>query len=159
MQVETVAAKPLALEIHWNGDLVDRLELKWADSAPPTPNPGPTAGKLLEALQRYVAGQRPEWPDLPLDLDALPPFRRRALCTLFEKVGFGDVVTYAQLAEMAGSPKGFRAAGQAMRHNPWPLVYPCHRVNGSSGSLTGFGGADGDLSLKQWLQTHERKHR
>lgn len=159
MQVEVVAAEPLALEIYWNAGTVARLELKWAASATPTQDPGPMAQQLRDALKRYVAGQRPHWPELPLDLDALPPFRRKALCALFDKVAFGEVVTYAQLAEMAGSPKGYRAAGQAMRHNPWPLVYPCHRVNGSSGSLTGFGGADGDLDMKQWLQTHERKHR
>ncbi|GAB7021952.1 methylated-DNA--[protein]-cysteine S-methyltransferase [Salidesulfovibrio brasiliensis] len=158
MRSETIVAAPLALELEWNGETIKALHLKWAKDATASPDPSATARKLLAALERYVAGQNPDWPDLPLDIDALPPFHRAALKALRDNVPSGDVKTYKQLAEMAGSPKAFRAAGQAMRNNPWPLVYPCHRINGSDGKLIGFGGADGDLGMKGWLQQHEKQH-
>lgn len=154
--METIAAPPLALVIEWQDGCIRALHLKWAKDVTASPDLSDTARELLTALKRYVAGQPPRWPDLPLDMDALPPFQRAALEALRREVPMGEVKTYKQLAELAGSPKAFRAAGQAMRNNPWPLVYPCHRINGSDGSLVGFGGADGDLGMKGWLQQHEK---
>ena len=52
----------------------------------------------------------------------------------------GQTRTYGELARMAGSPGAARAVGQAMARNPWPIIVPCHRVLGSDGALTGFGG-------------------
>jgi methylated-DNA-[protein]-cysteine S-methyltransferase len=63
-------------------------------------------------------------------------------------IPFGKVLTYAELAAAAGSPRAVRAAGQAMARNPVPIVVPCHRVLRTGGGLGGYGGG---LHVKQWL--------
>lgn len=102
-----------------------------------------TAGdRLLEALaddlRRYFRGERVELDDYRVDLSGLPRFHRRALLAA-KRIPHGQVRSYLWVAARAGNPRGARAAGQAMAHNPIPLVIPCHRVVGADGSLTGFG--------------------
>jgi len=64
------------------------------------------------------------------------------------KIPFGKTITYLQLAERFGDPLAARAVAQAVAHNPIAIVVPCHRVIGSDGSLTGYGGG---LPAKQYL--------
>ncbi|MGY8996283.1 MAG: methylated-DNA--[protein]-cysteine S-methyltransferase [Alphaproteobacteria bacterium] len=64
----------------------------------------------------------------------------------------GQTIAYKELASRAGRPKAVRAAGAANGQNPVSLVVPCHRVIGSDGSLTGYGGG---LFRKKWLLQHE----
>jgi methylated-DNA-[protein]-cysteine S-methyltransferase len=66
----------------------------------------------------------------------------------------GTTISYSALAARVGSPRGFRAVGNASRSNPIALVVPCHRVVGSNGQLTGYGGG---LAHKEWLIGHERR--
>ncbi|XP_063963319.1 methylated-DNA--protein-cysteine methyltransferase-like [Lytechinus pictus] len=73
---------------------------------------------------------------------------------LASDVRAGQTVTYGELAAMLGNPHGARAVGGAMRHNPTPLVVPCHRVLGSGGKLGGFM-SDKGIVLKEWLLKHE----
>ena len=68
------------------------------------------------------------------------------------KIPFGRTITYLQLAERFGDPLAARAVAQAVAHNPIAIVVPCHRVIGSDGSLTGYGGG---LDRKRWLLAHE----
>jgi len=148
---ETVVASPMALTLVWDGDKVAEIKMAWARdgeaSAPRT-----DAGRDLEkALARYVAGDEPGWPDLPLDLDRVSPFQRDALSKL-ATCPRGTVWTYGQLAEMAGRPGAARAVGRAMATNPFPIVIPCHRIVGAKGKLTGFGGG---LDMKRYLLTLE----
>lgn len=72
----------------------------------------------------------------------------RALCT----IPAGETLSYAGLAERIGRPTAVRAVGLANGSNPVALVVPCHRVIGSDGSLTGYGGG---LPRKRWLLEHE----
>ncbi|MEY2737773.1 MAG: hypothetical protein RL683_891 [Actinomycetota bacterium] len=67
-----------------------------------------------------------------------------------EKVGFGEVTTYAEIAKKIGNPKAVRAVGGAVGSNPVPLVIGCHRVLGASGRITGYSGGDG-IPTKRWL--------
>jgi methylated-DNA-[protein]-cysteine S-methyltransferase len=97
-------------------------------------------------LKEYLQGKRMAF-KVKLDVDYLPPFKRRALKEA-SKIPFGKVITYGQLARKAGSPKAARAAGQAMATNPISIIIPCHRVIGSNGGLTGFGGG---IKLKKRL--------
>ena len=86
-------------------------------------------------LQEYIKGERRQF-DLPL-VPAGTPFQKRvwdALC----KIPFGETRSYKEIAQEAGSPKGFRAVGMANHKNPIPILIPCHRVIGSDGSLTGY---------------------
>lgn len=94
-----------------------------------------------DQIKNYLEGRLKSF-ETELDIDYLPPFRRKALRAAF-KIPFGRVITYGELARNAGSPKASRAAGQAMATNPIPIVIPCHRVVGSDGHLTGYSGGDG----------------
>ena len=69
-----------------------------------------------------------------------------------EAIPFGTTISYAELARRVGSSAAVRAVGAANGRNPIPIIVPCHRVIGSDGSLTGFGGG---LDRKRWLLQHE----
>ena len=68
----------------------------------------------------------------------------------------GETITYATLAARIGRPKAVRAAGHANGDNPISVVVPCHRVIGTNGSLTGYGGG---IERKRWLLAHEKENR
>ncbi len=97
-------------------------------------------------LRDYLAGSRTSF-DLQTELSWVTPFRREVLlaCAAIPR---GQVATYGELARRVGRPAAFRAVGNTMRTNPVPIVIPCHRVIGSDGSLTGFGGG---LDVKRRL--------
>jgi O-6-methylguanine DNA methyltransferase len=67
------------------------------------------------------------------------------------KIPRGKVVTYGQLAKMAGSPRAARAVGSAMKHNPDMKIVPCHRVVASNGALTGYSVGRGIATKRQML--------
>jgi len=89
-------------------------------------------------LDEYFAGRRRAF-DLALDLRALPPFTVSVLDAL-TRVPYGETTTYGELASRVGHPKAARAVGTVMNRNRIPIVLPCHRVVGSTGDLTGYGG-------------------
>ena len=64
---------------------------------------------------------------------------------------YGQVVTYGELAEMAGSPRAARAAGSACATNPLGILIPCHRVVPASGGVGSFGSYAGGREMKRWL--------
>lgn len=110
------------------------------------------ATQLRKDLERYLKGARPDLGDY-----ALPEgteFQRRCWKAC-RSIPYGQTRTYAWLAEKAGRPGAARAAGQAMRRNPMPVVVPCHRVVGSSGWIGGFAGearpTGASVNLKRWL--------
>ena len=82
-----------------------------------------------------------------VDLEGLSEFSRAVYEAMLE-IPFGHTSSYGDLARRIGRPKGSQAVGQASGANPVPIVVPCHRVMGSKGSLTGFGGG---LEIKQAL--------
>jgi methylated-DNA-[protein]-cysteine S-methyltransferase len=71
-------------------------------------------------------------------------------------IPYGTTISYMQLAKQINNPKSIRAVGAANGSNHLPIVVPCHRVIGSNGSLTGFGGG---IWRKKWLLEHEWKHK
>jgi methylated-DNA-[protein]-cysteine S-methyltransferase len=89
-------------------------------------------------LDEYFEGRRETF-ELPLDLGLSRDFSRRVLLEL-ARVPYGQVTTYGALATRAGRPRAARAVGTVMNRNPIPIVLPCHRVVGASGSLVGYGG-------------------
>jgi methylated-DNA-[protein]-cysteine S-methyltransferase len=105
-----------------------------------------------EQLQAYFEGTLREF-DLPLRPGGTD-FQRRVLEEL-RKIPYGTTVSYGDIARRIGNPKAVRAVGAANGHNPIPIIIPCHRVIGSSGDLTGFGGG---LPVKQALLRHEMEH-
>jgi methylated-DNA-[protein]-cysteine S-methyltransferase len=97
-------------------------------------------------LEEYFAGSRRAF-ELPLDWTLVSPFGRRVLDATAE-IPYGGVLSYAEVAAEAGSPRGSRAAGNALGSNPMPIVVPCHRVLRTGGALGGYGGG---LDRKRWL--------
>ncbi|MCB2213468.1 methylated-DNA--[protein]-cysteine S-methyltransferase [bacterium] len=92
---------------------------------------------VVDQLGEYFAGKRTEF-----DLRVRPvgtEFRKKVWQALTE-IPYGETWTYGKLAKHVGSPQAARAAGAACGANPISIVIPCHRVVGSNGSLTGFGG-------------------
>ncbi|HEX2045033.1 MAG TPA: methylated-DNA--[protein]-cysteine S-methyltransferase [Gaiellaceae bacterium] len=112
-------------------------------------SPGPLDEARRE-LDEYFAGRRREF-DLRVDLSPLPEFQRNVLGELV-LVPFGRVETYGGLAARIGRPRAARAVGGALNRNPVPIVVPCHRVVGASGSLVGYAGG---LERKERLLAHE----
>ncbi len=103
-------------------------------------------------LERYFNGERLAF-ELPCDLSGLPPFRQRIL-RLAADIGYGEVLSYGELAQQAGCPAAARAVGGAMAANPIPIIIPCHRVVAASGRLTGYS-APGGLIMKRYLLSME----
>ncbi|HEX3452355.1 MAG TPA: methylated-DNA--[protein]-cysteine S-methyltransferase [Solirubrobacteraceae bacterium] len=97
-------------------------------------------------LDEYFAGRRRGF-ELALDWTLVGPFGRRVLCATAE-IPYGGVLSYSEVAAEAGSPRGSRAAGNALGANPMPIVVPCHRVLRSGGALGGYGGG---LDRKRFL--------
>ena len=88
-------------------------------------------------LREYFAGKRRAF-DLPLNLSGTE-FQVSVLRALLE-IPYGETVSYGEIAKRIGRPRAVRAVGAANGRNPLPVVVPCHRVIGSTGDLTGFGG-------------------
>jgi methylated-DNA-[protein]-cysteine S-methyltransferase len=96
-------------------------------------------------LRAYFAGDLRDF-DLPLDMQGTP-FQKRVWDELLN-IPYGKTRSYMQVAVAVGAPQAVRAVGAANGANPVPIVVPCHRVIGSSGKLTGYGGG---LPLKKRL--------
>ena len=105
---------------------------------------------VVRELTAYFAGELREF-SLPL-APVGTPFQLDVWNAL-RAIPYGETRSYGELAERIGRPKAVRAVGAANGANPLPIVVPCHRVIGSNGTLTGFGGG---LPLKQALLALER---
>jgi len=108
--------------------------------------------QVRRQLTEYFEGTRKVF-DLPLAPDATP-FQARVLEALAE-IPYGETRSYRDVAVAVGNPKAVRAVGGVNGSNPIPIVIPCHRVIGSDGTLTGFGGG---LDTKRFLLDLERRH-
>ncbi|MEV0699076.1 methylated-DNA--[protein]-cysteine S-methyltransferase [Saccharopolyspora sp. NPDC050389] len=109
-------------------------------------------GPVIEQLGEYFSGQRSEF-----DLQMAPagtPFQRTVWSALCE-IPYGETITYGELAGRIGNPSASRAVGLANGKNPIGIIVPCHRVVGSTGNLTGYGGG---LDRKQHLLDFERRN-
>lgn len=89
-------------------------------------------------LDEYFSGSRTTF-EVDVDIPAVPDFQRRVLLEL-ARVPYGEVTTYGTLAGRIGKPRAARAVGGALNRNPVPIILPCHRVVGASGSLVGYAG-------------------
>lgn len=98
---------------------------------------GELVNEVKRQLNAYFAGELQEF-DLPLDPDGTE--FQQAVWDELCRIPYGETITYGELAKRIGKPKASRAVGAANGQNPIPIVIPCHRVIGSNGKLTGFGG-------------------
>ena len=109
------------------------------------PSDAPFLHRAAAQIEEYFSGTRREF-----NLDLKPtgtPFQLDVLAAL-ATIPYGETRSYGEIATQIGNPKAVRAVGAANGRNPLPIVLPCHRVIGSDGSLTGFGGG---LETKRYL--------
>ena len=123
--------------------VLERLARRISPRIVETPAP---LDPVRRELDEYFTGHRREF-ELPLDWTLVGRFGRRVLGVTSE-IPYGGVLTYGEVAADAGSPRGSRAAGNALGSNPMPIVVPCHRVLRTGGALGGYGGG---VERKRWL--------
>jgi len=104
-------------------------------------------------LQRYFEGEITALDTIPVAF-AGTAFQKK-VWTALRTIAAGTTLSYGALARRIGEPSAVRAVGLANGSNPIGVVVPCHRVIGSNGSLTGYGGG---LPRKRWLLEHEARH-
>jgi methylated-DNA-[protein]-cysteine S-methyltransferase len=109
--------------------------------------------ECLRQLDEYFKGTRKKF-SVPLLLDGTD--FQKAVWRQLQRIPFGQTASYGDVARAIGSPKAFRAVGNANNKNPIPLIIPCHRVIGSDGKLVGFGSG---IWRKEWLLDHEKSLR
>lgn len=124
----------------------------------PTVGDSPAAAHVVAALRQlgeYFAGTRTDF-DLPIRLEGLGESSLAVLTALKDTVGYGETVTYGQLAARSGTSVPARAIGSIMGSNPVPIIIPCHRVVASDG-LGGYSGGERGRGreTKLWLLEHE----
>lgn len=148
--VEHVEAGRLRLALHHAGPELERIGLGWSTGQGPDAELSPLGRAMQAALERYARGREPQWPEVDLPKKGLPRFTVQVLRVLRQEVGFGRVVSYGELAGLAGNERAARAVGGALARNLLPLLVPCHRVVGAGGALTGFTNPCG-LEMKRYL--------
>ena len=110
----------------------------------------PQIAEVIAALKAFLSGEPTGFDGLQLDMERHSAFERAAYEAL-RKVGWGNTVTYGELAEAIGRPNGAQAIGMAMGRNSWPVIVPCHRVLGANGWLGGFSAPGGIMTKKMLL--------
>jgi methylated-DNA-[protein]-cysteine S-methyltransferase len=112
----------------------------------------PDPGGWTAAVERYFAGELGAIDRLPVVIDGTP--FQCAVWQALREIPCGETRSYGEIARRIGRPAAVRAVGLANGSNPIGLIVPCHRVIGSDGSLTGYGGG---IQRKRWLLAHEQR--
>ena len=130
-----------------NDDALQAIEF---DAKPePTPPSHPIRDRAERELAEYFRGERRAFTVKLAPVGTA--FQQRVWDALL-RVPYGTVESYGAVARSIGSPAAVRAVGAANGRNPIPIIVPCHRIVGSNGDLTGYGGG---MAKKQWLLGHE----
>jgi methylated-DNA-[protein]-cysteine S-methyltransferase len=111
----------------------------------PEASPAPMPEHLRDAVERIthlLAGAADDLRDIEVDDSTCSDFARRVYAAA-RGVAPGQTTTYGEIASQLGAPQAAREVGQALGHNPFPIVVPCHRVLGAGGKLVGFSGPGG----------------
>ncbi|MFH1501632.1 MAG: methylated-DNA--[protein]-cysteine S-methyltransferase [Candidatus Eisenbacteria bacterium] len=139
---------PIGLvEIGASDDAV--TSLYFVDGRRPRVTGNAVAARAVEQVTAYFTGALREF-DLPLELHGTD--FQRLVWERLASIPFGETTSYGELAGAIARPAAVRAVGAANGANPISIILPCHRVVGSDGSLTGYGGG---LWRKEWLLRHE----
>jgi methylated-DNA-[protein]-cysteine S-methyltransferase len=138
------------LRIYFDADPEQQLELLARAAGARVLRAPRSVDAARRELDEYFSGRRRSF-DLSIDLRGAAPFTAEVLAQL-ARVPYGQTATYGELASRVGHPRAARAVGTVMNRNPVPIVLPCHRVVGASGSLVGYGGG---LERKEQLLRFE----
>jgi methylated-DNA-[protein]-cysteine S-methyltransferase len=121
----------------------------------PSATTGAPALPVLDAIaaaKRYFLGEKVDFSACLLDLGGQPDFLKQTYAAA-RRIGWGQTTTYGALAkELSAGPEGARDIGQAMAHNPVPLIIPCHRVLAAGGKLGGFSAPGGGAAKARMLE-------
>ncbi len=117
----------------------------------PEAEPPPFVKAAMRRVRGLLAGTHDDLRDLPLDFTQVPPFHR-AVYELARAIPPGEVLTYGDVARRLGQPGAARAVGQALGHNPFAPVVPCHRVLAAGGRSGGFSAAGGAATKLKMLE-------
>ncbi|MEO1023598.1 MAG: methylated-DNA--[protein]-cysteine S-methyltransferase [Bacteroidota bacterium] len=137
-----------ALTIEADEDVVLKILFDW-DEVEIRPNA--VTDQCKTQLEEYFNGVRTEF-DVPLRFNGTA-FQEQVWNALLP-VPFGETATYGEQAKKINNPKAVRAVGAANGQNVLNIIVPCHRIIGSNGSLTGYGGG---MERKRWLLVHEQR--
>jgi methylated-DNA-[protein]-cysteine S-methyltransferase len=159
IEIDTIASEigPLTVAeraarlclLHFGADdpSIDEMLARWYPGEPTLRRPVPA---VRGVLARYFGGEHGVIDAVAVELNGTD-FQKRVWQAL-RRIPSGSTISYAELARRIGEPAAVRAVGTANGANPVAVVVPCHRVIGSDGSLTGYGGG---LERKRWLLAHE----
>lgn len=129
-----------------------RLRKRFPDAVETEPTP--EIETVIDRIRDLLAGERDDLADVVLDVEGQSAFNLRVYA-IARAIPPGETSTYGEVARAMGEPGAARAVGKALGENPWPIVVPCHRVLGSSGSMGGFS-APGGSATKARLLTIEK---
>lgn len=107
--------------------------------------------QVVGRLRAALAGTRDDLLDVPLDWDGVPPFHRRVY-EAARRIAPGSVVTYGEMARGLGDAGAARAVGQALGHNPFAPLVPCHRILAAQGGSGGFSAEGGTRTKLRLLE-------
>ena len=147
--------------IAWSENGVTRMQLPQADAdaaerrlrangAGDPARPSPAVQAAIAQIVRYARGERADFAAVTLDLAGAAPFER-SVYDVARAVGWGETITYGEIARRIGAPREAQAVGQALGHNPIPIIIPCHRVVASGGKLGGFSAFGGRFTKDRLL--------
>ncbi|MFQ5410380.1 MAG: methylated-DNA--[protein]-cysteine S-methyltransferase [Anaerolineales bacterium] len=127
------------------------IRTDWVEAPGAAAEPSPVLVAAVAQLREYFDGARQVF---ELRLEPHGTAFQRGMWAQLGNIPAGETRTYAQVAAAIGRPRAVRAVGHANGRNPISILIPCHRVVGSDGRLTGYGGG---LWRKQWLLDHEQR--
>jgi methylated-DNA-[protein]-cysteine S-methyltransferase len=149
--------------IAWRGDVLVGVQLPEADSeggrrrmqrrfeALPEAQPPEWVQRAIKRIQALLEGEHDDLLDLPLEMEGVPAFNRRVY-EIARAIPPGRTLTYGELAARLGEPGAARAVGQALGHNPFAPVVPCHRVLAANTAGGGFSAEGGVATKLRMLQ-------
>jgi methylated-DNA-[protein]-cysteine S-methyltransferase len=141
------AGRVCLLHFGADGPAIEAQVERWY---PGEPRARRNSSGLRDVMRRYFGGDAAVLDGIPVELNGTP-FQKQVWQAL-RRIPAGTTISYGELAKRIGTPAAVRAVGTANGANPVAVIVPCHRVIGSDGRLTGYGGG---LDRKQWLLEHE----
>jgi methylated-DNA-[protein]-cysteine S-methyltransferase len=128
-----------------------RMTRRFPDATPQEPPTDPAILDAMAAISALLADGDADLSAIPVDLAQVPAFNRRVY-DLVRAIPPGRTRTYGDVATELGEPGAAQAVGQAMGHNPVPIVVPCHRVVAAGGRLGGFSARGGNQTKRRMLE-------
>jgi methylated-DNA-[protein]-cysteine S-methyltransferase len=116
--------------------------------------PPPEVEHAIEGIRALLGGRSVDLSDVRLNMDTVEPFERRVY-ELARTIPAGQTLTYGQIATRLGDRLLARDVGQALGHNPFPIVVPCHRVLAANGKLGGFSAPGGVVTKQRLLEIEQ----